>query len=408
MIILASLFSCSDSKLGQETDLEKENLKGDVIYVEYIREPLCLDANLEFNDKGFIIRKMTFIPTYNIYEEIEYFYEDGKIVKDVFSRNDVKTNEIIYKPTTYEYGNNGELSETLMERSNGIKIVTKYKYNEDLLIESIENSPISIIKTTFHYTNNQIDSTISQDEDIEDKTIRTTSQYFNDKGQKIKEKHDFGVDLYEYDESNLIIKEVSNRQDGVSKRKYTYEYDDNRNWIKKYSNGKLEKERKIYYKGDDYTDIKNKIEKYKSNFSGNVVKSSNNNSQTESNDNSSSNTYQEPERQQQPEKVKCYMCKGSGNCGECGKIFRVHTWEGNGWKDRNETRLGYVMCSDCSGAGVFYKRSDYPNVGKWEIEKKCYVGNCNSGWKPCNKCNGYGNGTLLGKCRDCKGTGYRN
>lgn len=132
------------------------------------------------------------------------------------------------------------------------------------------------------------------------------------------------------------------------------------------------------------------------------------NFQTETDDNSSSNTYQEPERQQQPEKVNCNSCRGSGNCDECGKIFRVHTWEGNGWKDRNETRLGYVMCSDCSGAGVFYKRSDYPNAGKWEIEKKCYVGNCNSGWKPCNKCNGYGNGTLLGKCRDCKGSGYRN
>ena len=141
----------------------------------------------------------------------------------------------------------------------------------------------------------------------------------------------------------------------------------------------------------------------------NNTESSDNNSQIESNDNSSSNTYQEPERQPQPEKVKCYSCRGSGDCGECGKIFRVHTWEGyQGWKDRNETRLGYVMCSECSGAGVFYKRSDYPNVGKWEIEKKCYVGNCNSGWKPCNKCNGYGNGTLLGKCRDCKGSGYRN
>jgi len=132
-----------------------------------------------------------------------------------------------------------------------------------------------------------------------------------------------------------------------------------------------------------------------------------NNYQTELNDNPSSNTYQEPERQQ-PEKVNCYSCRGSGDCRECGKIFRVHTWDGYGWKDRNETRLGYIMCETCHGAGVFYKRSDYPNAGKWEVERKCYVGYCLDGWKFCQSCNVSGNGTLLGKCRDCKGTGYRN
>ncbi len=133
-----------------------------------------------------------------------------------------------------------------------------------------------------------------------------------------------------------------------------------------------------------------------------------NNSQTESNDNSSSNTYQEPEREkQQPEKVKCYSCRGSGDCGKCSKTCSKPYYQGNGsYKWRNETKQGYTMCQDCFGRG--HKQSHVVGGSGWEPNGDCYVSDCEDGWVNCRECNGSGNGTLLGKCRDCKGTGYRN
>ncbi len=403
------LVGCNSENNSLENDLKKENLKGDVKYVQYMREPLCIDPDIEFDDNGFVIKKVTSVPRYDIYEESECFYEEGRIVKGIYVGGEPIAKYLKFYTVTYKYGDNGKLSEILHEGDNGYKFVTNFKYKNDLLEETVENSPVSVDKTTFHYTNNQIDSIICLRKDIEDNLISRKSQYFNSKGQEFKTilPYNEGTILRDFNESNLIIKEVYNLQDGVSEIKYTYEFDDNRNWIKKYSNGKLEKERKIYYKGDDYTDIKNKIEKDKSNFLGNDKKSSINNSQTESNDNSSSNSYQEPERQQQPEKVKCYSCRGSGDCGKCSKTFSKPYYQGNGsYKWRNETKHGYTMCQDCFGRG--HKQSHVVGGSGWEPNGDCYVGGCEDGWVNCRECNGSGNGTLLGKCSDCKGTGYRN
>ena len=200
----------------------------------------------------------------------------------------------------------------------------------------------------------------------------------------------------------------------TSKIEYVYNYDKNGNWIQKRTieDGDLKSttNRTIVYKGEETKLYFAEIEKIISSLNNGKNNSNNSrlkNDDTESNSlNSSDGSNQQPERQQQTEKVNCYYCKGSANCNECGKVFRVHTWDGNGWKDRSETRLGYVMCSDCRGAGVFYKKNTTTN--KWEIEKECYVSSCNNGWVYCKKCNAYGNGKILGKCAECKGTGQRN
>ena len=104
---------------------------------------------------------------------------------------------------------------------------------------------------------------------------------------------------------------------------------------------------------------------------------------------------------------KCNDCSGTGKCRECSKTFIVSYYDDrvNSFKNRNETRLGYVMCGVCRGAGVSYKRSDFPNVGKWEVEKKCYVSLCKNGWVLCNTCKYNVNSGQLGTCKRCKGTG---
>lgn len=108
----------------------------------------------------------------------------------------------------------------------------------------------------------------------------------------------------------------------------------------------------------------------------------------------------------QTTKSVCKYCKGTGKCRECGKTFRKEFYKGNGsYENRNESRPGFVMCNDCRGRGhKQVKRSE----GGWEPGGDCYVSSCVDGWTPCRECNSYGNGSNPGKCKDCKGTGYRN
>ena len=103
---------------------------------------------------------------------------------------------------------------------------------------------------------------------------------------------------------------------------------------------------------------------------------------------------------------QCSHCSGTGKCSECDKTFKKRYYGGKykGWKVDNVTQLGYILCSDCNGAGVKYGVSD--DAGNPE-ETPCHVSNCNHGFRYCNTCNTNGNGTSPGKCKYCKGTGIQ-
>lgn len=121
---------------------------------------------------------------------------------------------------------------------------------------------------------------------------------------------------------------------------------------------------------------------------------------TTSYDNSNSSNSQNS----QPE--NCYKCRGTGVCPQCSKTFSMQYYKGNGsYENRNETRPGLLMCNDCRGRG--HKQSKRIEGG-WEPGEDCYVSRCENGWVFCNECNSYGNGKLLGQCKECKGTGLRN
>ena len=136
----------------------------------------------------------------------------------------------------------------------------------------------------------------------------------------------------------------------------------------------------------------------------------NDNSQTNSNTNDNatySNSYNSNSNNQntnQQTKRQCYYCHGTGKCPTCNRTFRVHFWDENleGWEDRNETRPGYVMCSDCHGSGRIYEAT---NMFTHKTDSRpCKV--CHDGWVYCQECNSNGNGTNLGVCYHCRGTGY--
>jgi hypothetical protein len=126
--------------------------------------------------------------------------------------------------------------------------------------------------------------------------------------------------------------------------------------------------------------------------------SSGNSSSTYSNSNSKS-------------KGNCSSCNGTGECRSCNKTVKKNYRDFCTPKTRNERRLGYVICSQCYGYGYESERGsvcDCPGGIGWCNGKKCYLSDCNDGWRPCKDCNSGGRGSNVGKCQSCKGTGTRN
>jgi hypothetical protein len=105
----------------------------------------------------------------------------------------------------------------------------------------------------------------------------------------------------------------------------------------------------------------------------------------------------------------CSYCKGTGNCSSCHRVFKKRFF---GYKcqveERDEIKLGYVICETCHGWG--FQRTnigcDCGGGGGWCYESDCYVRDCFDAWIPCSECNYNGRGgEKLGKCSHCKGKG---
>jgi hypothetical protein len=411
-IILLSIFSCSNSKLGHETDLVKENLKGDVVFVKY---ETIVEPSIEFNEKGMVKRKIYFDPSIDVCMEAEYIYnEDSRIDKKIEYQK-VNNSELVTHIAKYVYNSENQLVRIEQIKDDEL-ISIEFQYQNGLIQQESENDKYFKTTKRYYYTDKALDSILCF------KTYKNTNEitkeidYFNKKGKISKTlitSHDGSILIknYEYDpKSNLMSKSTIQRDNNEPKiSNYSYDFDAKGNWIKLYTNNEIGQERVIYYKGDSYKNFVDKIDEYKQSKVSSRDKKTENITQPNFNDNSSSNTYQETERQkqQQPEKVKCYSCRGSGNCGKCSKTCSKPYYQGNGsYKWRNETKQGYTMCHDCFGRG--HKQSHVVGGSGWEPNGDCYVRGCEDGWVNCRECNGSGNGTLLGKCRDCKGTGYRN
>ncbi len=98
----------------------------------------------------------------------------------------------------------------------------------------------------------------------------------------------------------------------------------------------------------------------------------------------------------------CSYCQGTGVCSNCNKTVRKPSLKDCSRNDRDEIRLGYVLCSDCYGYGYMITNVNCNCYIGWCYEKDCYVSGCNDGWVDCSECR---EGDLLGKCYHCYGTG---
>ena len=397
---LISIYSCNTK--NKESDLDKAGLKGDVVLISETYQYDKNDPMLYISqyENGFLIREYgnqnEYLKIYhykNDYLERIYIdkFEEGKIRQDV---------------EVFDYDSNMNL----IKKTSVINGTSwKYEYyfsNNKLQKESVSSGNVKSI--TNYYYSEFLDSTYTESENLLQNFNKT---YYNSLGQSIKSIITYGdvevTIINEYNEKGDIIKSISSKTTGGSDKEIDeieYVYDVNGNWtskISKYHDGSMSKStREIYYKGDNYNKVSKILDEVSSRIllgdshaqpeeyiGSNKVQSPENDSQSEGSNAQEVNTSQ---------KRECYDCKGTGQCPKCSKPQRVRYKQGESPSDHNEIRLGMIVCTQCGG--------NLMNFGA-DKNKSCYLCKA-SGWLYCPECNSSGNGSYIGKCKRCKGTGF--
>ncbi|MEY3501731.1 MAG: hypothetical protein RL308_3404 [Bacteroidota bacterium] len=241
ILILTSLYSCKEN---QKNSLKEWNLNGKVESISsQTYEPKYVDGKvvegdkttdyqswsnyeIKFNKEGFIIEQKS--GEYSFDNQIDKFeYKDDKIAKidHSSSRMDYTSYTTIVEKTSifYEY-ENGKLSKTVTKDENGnIQSSTKFITNsKGQVLSGIDFNEKGIKNYSWEnsFDGDRIEKSVSFDSSGKENSKRIYSWNSNGDIDKIKN----------YDGDKLI-----------STRIHTYEYDDNKNWIKS----------KIFYDKED-------------------------------------------------------------------------------------------------------------------------------------------------------------
>jgi hypothetical protein len=404
------LFSCSESTKESaaekevETDLKKENLKGDVIMV--VDESDWELSFTSYNSDG--NRETNFFGSKNN----SYFKDDFNYV-----------NKLLTSMSTNKFG---EARTEILKYDEKNNLISQELPNYRSIFNFYDNDNKKIKDSTYYYSPKKIEvikytykSDGNRDSTIQHKYESGMTYYLLGKSINSKDFDLFFYIVKENEDKNLIAKykylfngngddEKTEIQDVINDTvyitTYKYVYDKHKNWIKseEFVNNKLYEvvNRKIFYKGDDVSTYILKMNQIinssreKGTIGSNRVPSPGNSSQSGESIEKGNNSSQSK---------KCYQCNGSGQCRECSKTFKRNYYKGNGsYDDRNETKPGYVMCNDCWGRG---HKQVKRNEGGWEPGGDCHVSGCMDGWIFCRSCNYSGNGRNIGKCERCKGSG---
>ena len=393
-IIGLSVIISSCSSDVKKNDLEKENLKGEVILVttnSIHTEDESRSGGINFyvyNDQGMMTKQFSGIlgKYFNLYETI-YDNERKILVK---TSQGIQGTGISKTEDKYLYDINGKL-ESFTERGLNIK----HTYNEDgELLKMIMSAEFNwSIVEDYYYSKSKLDSTTETMKNGDEVSYRTRI-YGDDieivKGYDVETNGNKVLRVIVYlkkDESGNDIEELLDEfnNNGIkiksTTKKYEYNYDENGNWIqqRQIEEGVLKSttNRTIVYKGGETSIYINEIDKIINSLNGGG-NSSNNSTQNDENSSSSnqnnySNQNQQTERQKQW--VNCNKCKGTGKivCDKC-----------------NGTTL--MFCGTCDGRGTF-------NSGNGSTT--CYY--CKGALKvKCDSC--YGKG-IKGNCGQCGGRG---
>jgi hypothetical protein len=415
--VLISIYSCNTK--NKETDLEKLNLKGDVIFVE---EDDGGKYTWEFDNNGNLIRTIKYydFESVVILEETSFTRDgtDKLITEKEQSFFNYERQPLVPITKKYNYLND-KLSKITYQNKYGGDVSEKYKYENDNLVEikevfySKDQDVRSSISTTnfFYNKKNNLDST-RQIAIYEDGTIASkNTKIYLPNGLLKSDEYLVSLREYKYNGNNDLVEEkiTDLKKNEVTQLiNYNYIYDNKNNWIEKtkiYNDSKDQNvvKRKIIYKGESYTEFIAKYDLFILKYKTISVELDGSSSQLED-ESPSVSVFQSQENEnqisnntpQQKEKRKCYSCNGKGQCSKCSKPQRVRYKQGESPHDHNEIRQGMIVCHQCGG--------NLMDFGS-DKNKSCYLCKA-SGWLNCRECNSNGNGNYIGKCQRCEGTGF--
>lgn len=393
-ITLLSIFSCSDSNEKQKNDLEKENLKGGVLFIleSELREgdDSPTKRYIEYNQFGYTVND------YLEYESpahlFQFFYDENRLLKCVEQQRIERIDFEQISLYLYDEQNRLLKKQITNKRSQGesdgnYDVLYSYE-NDRIKKESTIDNGKEIGSFEFYYSKN-LDSTIQKDiiKLAKDESTRFEIVTFNEDGQKTGLKSywvdngiiwNYWISELSYDDNGNEIKNIATHDEEVPIiYEMKYEYDSHGNWTKCIREGDgykiWTKTRKIYYSNDDISTVHNEVENKISNFISRNNQNQKKGNLEKNNESKSNNNYQQPERQKQL--ITCAKCQGRGDivCREC-----------------NGTTL--MFCGTCSGRGTH-------NSGNGV--ETCYY--CKGALKvKCTRCNGKG---VEGRCSRCNGKG---
>ncbi len=354
--VMSILFGCNSENDFSENDLEKENLKGEVLY---IHESELSEGNdiheeryIEYNQLGYKVTE------FDNTSWSQCFYNKNKLIKVLSKKFSYNTSS--ESTQLFLYDKEGHLiKKRTTDKNNKAESYSSFSYeNKKIRKETkIENGK-EVGYVEFYYSKN-IDSTIQKDiinlSKVE--TARFEVISFNENGQKIMSKsywlengtmNNLLIQEFSYDNYGNEVKNIVTFDDQVTIFEMKYEYDSHGNWIKciREGDGKIiwTKTRNIYYINDDISDIKNKLKHNK-----NELFSRNSPNQKNLNSNKQVKTKVQ-QHQIEQQLVKCKWCLGRGfkECGYCrGSGIRTS----GGGECFQCPPSGLVECGFCRGTG---------------------------------------------------------
>ncbi|KFF10352.1 hypothetical protein [Flavobacterium hydatis] len=270
--LLLSLLFMTQISFSQKkiTDLEKMNLKGDIVSIKTIEKkmPSIIVEGSDFNSRKEI--------NFYVFNKNGYIIEEKSIVRDQFDSKkkkyynslnqiskvetyDSEDNLELDKNFEYEYDNNGEINKITYSNSpsvyrnelikkGNIKTFIRFEFNDEKVesktFERIENEKGKVIEDNY-YIRDKLYSKTLQSYDIKGLLSRKKySQYWNGK-------ETINIEEYLYNKNNDIIKitTLDENNNIVNEENVIYVYDKKGNWIRKDSQGSeiITTERNIDY-----------------------------------------------------------------------------------------------------------------------------------------------------------------
>lgn len=271
--LLISLIFITQITLSQKkiTDLEKMNLKGEIISIKIIEEkmpsviPEGSDLNSRkeinsyvFNKNGYITEEKCIIRDQFDSKKKKYYNTLNQIskVETYDSEDKLKVDENF----EYEYDSNGEMNKIVyassptvyrneLVKKGNTKTFTQFEFNDEKVevksFERIENESGKVIEDNYYIRNELYSKTLQSYDKKGLLSKKTYSQYWNGK-------ETINIEEYLYNKNNDIIKITTFDENNniVNEENVTYVYDKKGNWTKKNSQGPeiIITERNIEYK----------------------------------------------------------------------------------------------------------------------------------------------------------------